>query len=38
LAIDPDHPAERAYLTMLASRLDLPGELVARLDSEVEKV
>lgn len=29
LAIDPDHPAETAYLQMLAARLDLPAELTA---------
>lgn len=28
LAIDPDHPAERAYLQMLAARLGLDGALV----------
>jgi uncharacterized membrane protein YebE (DUF533 family) len=32
LGIDADEPAERAYLDTLASRLDLPGELRARLD------
>lgn len=31
LAIDSDHPAERAYLDMLAARLDLPAELVAEI-------
>lgn len=36
LAIDPDHPAERAYLEALAHRLDLPGDLVAHLDHQVE--
>jgi len=36
LAIDPDHPAERAYLEALAHRLELPGELVAHLDHQVE--
>ena len=34
LAIDPDHPAEQAYLKALASRLSLPDELVAHLESE----
>ena len=38
LAIDPDHNAEKAYLAMLASRLELPDELVTRLDREVEKL
>ena len=33
LAIDPDHPAERAYLDALASRLNLPSELRAHLDA-----
>lgn len=38
LAIDPDHPAERAYLAMLAGRLGLADDLVARLDAAVETV
>lgn len=38
LAIDPDHAAEKAYLMMLASRLNLDAELVARIDAEVENV
>ena len=33
LAIDPDHPMEQAYLEALASRLSLPGELVAHLEA-----
>jgi uncharacterized membrane protein YebE (DUF533 family) len=33
LAIDPDEPAERAYLDALAARLKLPAELRATLDS-----
>jgi uncharacterized membrane protein YebE (DUF533 family) len=32
LAIDPDEPAERAYLDALATRLGLPAELRAQLD------
>jgi len=36
LAIEPDHPAERAYLEALAHRLELPEELVAHLDHQVE--
>ncbi|WP_061936682.1 tellurite resistance TerB family protein [Aureimonas sp. AU22] len=39
LAVDADHPAERAYLDLLAARLDLPAELVTeirRAASEVE--
>ena len=35
LALDPDHPAEQAYLKALASRLSLPNDLVAHLESEV---
>ena len=31
LAIDPDHPAEKAYLQMLAARLGLADELVAEI-------
>jgi uncharacterized membrane protein YebE (DUF533 family) len=34
LAIDPDHPAERAYLDALASRLQLPAELRAHLEKQ----
>lgn len=36
LAIDPDHPAERAYLDALAVRLKLPAELRAHLDEQVK--
>jgi uncharacterized membrane protein YebE (DUF533 family) len=36
LAIDVDHPAERAYLEALSHRLNLPAELVAHLDRQVE--
>jgi uncharacterized membrane protein YebE (DUF533 family) len=32
LAIDPDHPAERAYLDALAVRLGLPAEVRASLE------
>jgi uncharacterized membrane protein YebE (DUF533 family) len=35
LAIDPDVPAERAYLDALAARLKLPAELRAQLDAQV---
>ena len=35
LAIDPDEPSERAYLDALATRLKLPAELRAHLDSQV---
>jgi len=34
LAIDPDQPAERAYLDALAARLQLPVELRAHLDQQ----
>ena len=34
LAINPDQPAERAYLDALASRLQLPAELRAHLDQQ----
>lgn len=34
LAIDPDQPAERAYLDALASRLKLPAELRAHLEKQ----
>ena len=34
LAIDPDVPAERAYLDALAGRLKLPAELRAHLDAQ----
>lgn len=33
LVIDPDEPAERAYLDALASRLKLPAQLRAQLDT-----
>ncbi|MFC3123698.1 tellurite resistance TerB family protein [Pseudoroseomonas globiformis] len=36
LAVDPDEPAERAYLQALAHRLKLPPELVAHLDRQTE--
>ncbi len=36
LAIDVDHPAERAHLEVLANRLGLPGDLVAHLDHQVD--
>ena len=35
LAIDPDHPAEQAYLQRLAQCLRLPADLVARLEQQV---
>ncbi len=34
LAIDPDHPAEQAYLEALANRLSLPADLVAHLEGQ----
>jgi uncharacterized membrane protein YebE (DUF533 family) len=36
LAIDVDHPAERAYLEALSHTLNLPAELVAHLDRQAE--
>lgn len=36
LAIDPDHPAEKAYLEALAARLKLPPDLVAHLERQVQ--
>lgn len=36
LAIDPDHPAERAYLDALAARLKLPAEVRMTLEGQVE--
>ena len=35
VAIDPDHPAERAYLQALGHRLNLPDDLVAHLEHQV---
>ncbi len=35
VAIDVDHPGERAYLEVLAHRLNLPADLVAHLDHQV---
>ncbi len=35
MAIDIDHPAERAYIEVLANRLNLPAELTAHLDHQV---
>jgi len=36
LAMDPDEPAERAYLQALAHRLQLPADLVAHLDRQAD--
>jgi uncharacterized membrane protein YebE (DUF533 family) len=36
LAMDPDSPAERAYLEALAHRLQLPADLVAHLDRQAD--
>jgi uncharacterized membrane protein YebE (DUF533 family) len=38
LAIDPDDPAEQAYLSMLAARLKLDPGLKASVEAEVRKV
>lgn len=35
MAIDIDHPAERAYIEVLANRLNLPAELTAHLDHQI---
>ncbi|SKA29774.1 tellurite resistance TerB family protein [Consotaella salsifontis] len=37
LAIDPDHPAERAYLDMLAARLNLDPQLVASIRATTDE-
>lgn len=37
MAIDPDHPSERAYLSELAARMYLPEGLVAQLESQMEQ-
>ena len=37
LAIDPDDPAEQAYLEGLAARLKLPPELVSELDAQMDR-
>ena len=34
LAIDPDHPAETAYLEALAHRLQLPPDLIAHIEHQ----
>lgn len=36
IAIDVDHPAERAYLQALGHQLKLPAELLAHLEHQVE--
>jgi uncharacterized membrane protein YebE (DUF533 family) len=36
IAINVDHPAERAYLQALGHKLNLPTELIAHLDHQVE--
>lgn len=38
LAIDPDHPAEQAYLDHLAARLELPAELTAEIRRTAREV
>ncbi len=38
LAIDPDDPAEQAYLAMLAARLKLAPELKTNIETEVAKL
>jgi uncharacterized membrane protein YebE (DUF533 family) len=36
LAVEVDSAAEKAYLGMLAARLELPAQLVAELERQVE--
>jgi len=36
VAIDIDHPAERAYLQALGHKLNLPADLIAHLDHQVD--
>lgn len=36
IAIDVDHPAERAYLQVLGHKLNLPADLMAHLDHQVD--
>ncbi len=36
LAIDPDHPAEQAYLEALAHRLNLPSDLKTHIEQQLE--
>ncbi|MEL6751604.1 MAG: tellurite resistance TerB family protein [Pseudomonadota bacterium] len=36
LAIDPDEPSERAYLSALAGAMNLPDDLAKQLDAQVE--
>jgi uncharacterized membrane protein YebE (DUF533 family) len=38
IVIDPDHPAELAYLEALANRLSLPPDLVEHLESQAVQV
>jgi uncharacterized membrane protein YebE (DUF533 family) len=38
LAIDPDDPAEQAYLAMLAARLKLAPDLKAKIEAESQRV
>lgn len=37
LAIDPDTPAERAWLSMLAARLGLDGEAAAEIERRLDE-
>lgn len=37
LGIDPDHPAEKAYLAMLAARLKLPDALIQHLHTVADE-
>lgn len=38
LAINPDHPAEKAYLEELSSTLGLPDDFIAQLEAQVQAV
>lgn len=37
IAIDPDHPDEKAFLENLSRSLNLPGDLVSHLDAQVKQ-
>jgi len=37
IAIDPDHPNEKAFLENLSRSLNLPGDLVSHLDAQVKQ-
>jgi len=37
MAIDPDHPSEKAYLADLAAKMSMPQELVMHLENQVSE-